>query len=571
MNNKTITSLLKSTATLLVLHGANPFQASHYNQAALLLEKTQHDLAHLSLQALKTLPGLPKSLATLIHEINTTGTLQRWEELMAKTPQGVLDILELKGMGPKKVRALWKQLGIENPAALAQACTAGKVAQLPGFGQKTQASIQENLAWKHQQQGKLHYATALPYATTLVAHLQQAFPALQISLVGTIRRKMETIDQVEILIGTTNTAIVANWLQNLPDIEPSAQIPGSIAWHGKFLENDLSLTIRFCPPEHFHTHQILQTGSTEHLALPVKTTQSLGAFITKTPTLDSEAAGYQQAGLPYIPPELREGHIEQAWIQAGTPPLLEASQLRGVLHTHTTYSDGTCSLETMARTCQEQGYQYIGITDHSQTASYAGGLTIEDIQRQHQAIDQLNQQLAPFKIFKGIESDILSDGSLDYPAETLASFDFIIASVHAGLSMNQQQATDRLLKAIQNPFTTILGHLTGRLLLKRPGYPIDHQTIIDACAAHGVIIELNANPWRMELDWRWIHYAIEKNVQISINPDAHHQADINNIYYGVCIGRKGSLTKQHTFNTLSHQQVAQHFQRRKAAALQKCL
>lgn len=199
MNNKTITSLLKSTATLLVLHGANPFQASHYNQAALLLEKTQHDLAHLSLQALKTLPGLPKSLATLIHEINTTGTLQRWEELMAKTPQGVLDILELKGMGPKKVRALWKQLGIENPAALAQACTAGKVAQLPGFGQKTQASIQENLAWKHQQQGKFHYATALPYATTLVAHLQQAFPALQISLVGTIRRKMETIEQVEIL------------------------------------------------------------------------------------------------------------------------------------------------------------------------------------------------------------------------------------------------------------------------------------------------------------------------------------------------------------------------------------
>ncbi|MEM7383188.1 MAG: helix-hairpin-helix domain-containing protein [Bacteroidota bacterium] len=567
MKNKAIISLLKSTATLLVLHGANPFRASYYSNAALFLEKIEDNLASLSLEALGNIPGLSQSVAALIHEISTTETLQRWEGLMAKTPQGVLAMLELKGMGPKKVRALWKELGIESLAALEQACTAGQVAQLPGFGQKTQAAIQESLAWKDQQQGKFHYATALPYATALVADLQQAFPALRISLVGTMRRTMEVVTQVEILVGTRDTSVVAGWLQDLPTIEQSTKISGPSAWRGRFLENGLSFIIHFCPPEYFYKHLILQTGVAGHLALPVQAAKSLGAFITKVSALDSEVAGYQQAGLPYIPPELREGIVEQAWIQAGGPLLLVSSELRGVLHAHTTYSDGGCSLEAMARSCQEQGYEYLGITDHSQVASYAGGLTIEAVQRQHQAIDQLNRELAPFRIFKGIESDILPDGSLDYPAEVLASFDFVIASVHVGLSMDQQRATDRLMKAIRNPFTTILGHLTGRLLLKRAGYPIDHQAIIDACAANGVIIELNANPWRMELDWRWIRYAIEKNVWLSINPDAHDQADIDNMYYGVCIGRKGGLTKQHTFNTLSSKEVAEHFQRRKAAAL----
>lgn len=567
MDNKAIISLLKSVATLLALHGANPFQARHYSNAALFLEKIEHNLATLSPETLENIQSMPRSVAALIREINATGTLQRWEELMAKTPQGVLAMLELKSMGPKKVRTLWQELGIESPEDLAQACTAGKVAQLPGFGPKTQEAIQASLAWRDKQRGKFHYAMALPYATALVADLQQAFPALRISLVGDMRRAIEVVEEVALLIGTTNTAVIEDWLQSLPTIEHAAKISGPFAWRGRFVGNDLSLTICFCSPDHFYKHLILQTGVTGHLALPVQAAQSLGEFITKASDLDSEAAGYQQAGLPYIPPELREGLIEQAWIQAGAPPLLAPSELSGVLHAHTTYSDGECSLETMARFCQEQGYEYIGITDHSQIASYAGGLTIEAVQRQHQAIDQLNQELAPFKIFKGIESDILPDGSLDYPAEVLASFDFVIASVHAGLSMDQQQATDRLIKAIRNPFTTILGHLTGRLLLKREGYPIDYQVVIDACAAHDVIIELNANPWRMELDWRWIHYAIAKNAWLSVNPDAHDQAGIGNMYYGVCIGSKGGLTKQRTFNTLSRKEVAEHFQRRKAAAL----
>jgi DNA polymerase (family 10) len=281
----------------------------------------------------------------------------------------------------------------------------------------------------------------------------------------------------------------------------------------------------------------------------------------------SEVEVYHQAGLPYTPPELREGLVELNWIQAGTPPLITLQDLKGVLHNHTTDSDGRQTVEAMAKYCKALGYQYLGITDHSQSAAYAGGLKPAEIRQQHQLIDQLNQELAPFKIFKGIEVDILGDGSLDYSTEILASFDFTIASIHSNLNMDEKTATERLIKAISNPFTTILGHATGRLLLKRPGYPIDHQAVIDACAAYGVIIEINANPWRLDLDWRWVPYAIQQNVWLSINPDAHHQDEVHNMYYGILIGRKGGLTQQHTFNALSRDAVEEHFQKRKAAAL----
>lgn len=568
MDNKSIISLLKSTATLLALHGANPFQVRHYNNTALSLERIDQDLYALALEELSNIEGINQRTAALIHEINTTGTLQRWEGLMAETPQGVLEMLELRGIGPKKVRMLWKELGIEHTEDLLQACESGKVAQLPGFGQKTQEAIQESLAWRAKYQGKFHYATVLPYATTLESDLKQAFPGLLIALVGALRRKVEVVEQVEFLIGATDTAVVKDWLKHLSAIQETVKLSGPFAWRGRFIENNLKLTILFYPQAHFYKHLMLQTGSARHLAQPIQEAgKSLGELIAEGHIWSSEAAAYKQASLPYIPPELREGLAELAWAQSGTPQLLELCDLKGTLHNHTTYSDGQHSLEAMARHCVELGYAYIGITDHSQSAAYAGGLNAGAIQQQHQVIDRLNQELAPFKVFKGIESDILPDGSLDYPDELLASFDFVIASIHTGLNMEQQKATDRLIKAISNPFTTILGHLTGRLLLRREGYPIDHKAVIDACAAHGVIIEINANPWRLELDWRWVQYAIQQNVWLSINPDAHSKDGIDNMYYGVCVGRKGGLTKQHTFNALSREAVEQHFQSRRATSL----
>ncbi|NDE62568.1 MAG: PHP domain-containing protein, partial [Cyclobacteriaceae bacterium] len=251
--------------------------------------------------------------------------------------------------------------------------------------------------------------------------------------------------------------------------------------------------------------------------------------------------------------------------KASIPVLLEASDFRGSLHNHSTYSDGKHSLRQMAEHCRSLGYEYLGISDHSRTASYAGGLEIERVIQQQKEIDALNQEMAPFRIFKGIESDILADGSLDYPEEVLQGFDFIVASVHSILNMDIKRATDRLITAIYNPYTTILGHPTGRLLLRREGYPIDHQAVIEACAAKQVVIEINANPWRLDLDWRWIRYAMDQGVLLSINPDAHEIEGFADMYYGLCVARKGGLSKDMTLNTKSSAELEKFFIRRKAS------
>jgi DNA polymerase (family 10) len=269
-------------------------------------------------------------------------------------------------------------------------------------------------------------------------------------------------------------------------------------------------------------------------------------------------------GLPLIPEELREGLVEFDLVKSGKiEQLVTDKDLKGILHNHSTYSDGKHTLRQMAEHCRDLGYAYLGISDHSRTAFYAGGLEIERVQQQHLEIDLLNQELAPFRIFKGIESDILIDGSLDYPEEVLATFDFVVASIHSSLNMDVKKATQRLLKAIENPYTTILGHPTGRLLLRRGGYPIDHKVIIQACADHGVVIEINANPWRLDLDWRWVQEAMEKGVKLSINPDAHEMEGYADMRYGVIAGRKGGLTKDMTFNAFSLAEMETYLQQRK--------
>ncbi|MHA7877538.1 MAG: PHP domain-containing protein [Bacteroidota bacterium] len=568
MDNVHMIALLKDTAKLLELHGANPFQVRHYQNAAVGLEKIDQDVAGLPPETLDNIVGLQSSTKKLIQEMNATGTLQRWEVLAAATPQGVREMLDLRGIGPKKVSFIWKTLGITNLPELAQACEEGSVAALPGFGQKTQKKIQESIVFKTKQAGKFHYADALPYATDLEAQLQQAFPALSIALTGDLRRKLEVVDCVEVLIGTAQANVVSQWLDQQTMLQNTVTLSGPLAWRGQFIENSLSLIVFFCNPKEFYRQLILKTGSEAHLALPIREGKQLKMLLNNMAALPSEAAAYEQMSLPYIPPELREGQIELHWAhEQGAPALLEMEDLRGVFHSHTTYSDGKHSLAEMAKYCKDLGYAYIGITDHSQQAVYAGGLTPEAIREQHQEIDQLNEALAPFKIFKGIESDVLAAGDLDYPDDILSRFDFVIASIHTGLNMDQKKATARMIKAISNPYTTMLAHPTNRLLLKREGFPVDYRAVIDACADHGVIIEINANPWRLELDWRWVDYALSKNVWISINPDAHNKASIQNMYYGVCVGRKGGLTPTHTFNALSCEQVAAYLQRRKAKVI----
>jgi DNA polymerase (family 10) len=567
MENTHMIALLKDTAKLLELHGANPFQVRYYNNAAVSLEKMNQEVGGLSHEALHNIAGLKPSTGKLIQEMYTTGTLQRWEELIANTPQGVREMLNLRGIGPKKVGIIWKTLGIESPPELLRACQKGSIAQLPGFGQKTQDTIQESLKFRARQVGKLHYASVLPYATDLEIQLQQAFPTSLVSLIGALRRKMEVVERVEVLVGTEQVKAIMQWLDQQSMLQKKDKLSGPFAWRGQFVAHTLHLTVLFCKPQEFYKQLVLQTGSKEHLALLVDEGKQLGEVLDSIKEPQSEVVVYERAKLPYIPPELREGQIELTWArEKGGPQLLEMKDLRGVFHNHTTYSDGKHSLAEMAQHCKDLGYEYIGITDHSQRAVYAGGLTPEAILQQHKEIDSLNKTLAPFKIFKGIESDVLANGHLDYSDDVLARFDFVIASVHTGMSMDKKKATGRIIEAIRNPYTTMLGHLTNRLLLQREGFPVEYRAVIDACADYGVVIEINANPWRLELDWRWVAYALSKKVWISINPDAHDKASIQNMYYGVCVGRKGGLTRPDTFNALSQEEIITYLQHRKEKA-----
>lgn len=567
LDNSIIVKILRATATLLALHGENLFKVKHYNNAAFHIEKMAQDLTTLSPEALANLEGVGKSLAASIYEICTTGTLALWETLVAKTPPGVIEMLDLSGIGPKKIQTIWKTLGITHLAALLTACEEDKIAQLNGFGKRTQEMIKESVRFKLAHQGKFHYATVLPYAVQLENALKQAFPTVLIACVGALRRKMEVVKAIEILVGTEAVAQIIQWLDKATFLQKAQKISGPFAWRGKLVDLDVQIVILFCAQKAFYKNLLLQTGSEKHLARPVHAGKSLGQLLAESQP-SSEEAFYKEVSLPLIAPELREGTFELDLARHNKLPLcLEVQDLKGIIHTHTTYSDGRDSLEEMVRYCSEQGYEYIGITDHSQSAFYAGGLNVDAIQQQHEEIDRLNEKFAPFKIFKGIESDIRSDGALDYKETVLASFDFVIASIHSGLKMDSTRATQRLLRAISNPFTTMLGHPTGRLLLQREGYPLDHEAIIDACATHKVIIEINANPWRLDLDWRWIPYALRKQVWLSINPDAHSKEGYSDMDYGVGVARKGGLSKDHTFNALPRETVEKYFQNRKKEAL----
>ncbi|MDX5345654.1 MAG: PHP domain-containing protein, partial [Hymenobacteraceae bacterium] len=307
----------------------------------------------------------------------------------------------------------------------------------------------------------------------------------------------------------------------------------------------------------------VHSASIAHLTVPFEDSKTLLQLVREQ-EFDSEEDIYKAAGMDYIEPEMREGTNELELAKAHKlPQLLELQDLKGILHNHSTYSDGANTLEQMALACRDLGYQYLGISDHSKTAAYAGGLREGDVLRQQKEIDELNKKLAPFKVFKGIESDILGDGSLDYDEDILKTFDFVVASIHSNLNMDEQKATERLLRAIENPYTTILGHPTGRLLLRREGYPINHKVIIDACAKNNVVIEINANPWRLDLDWRWVQYALEKGVMLSINPDAHVTSGYGDMRYGVLVGRKGGLTKEMTLNALGLEEIEEYFEKRK--------
>ncbi|PZX48694.1 DNA polymerase (family 10) [Algoriphagus chordae] len=551
LDHKTLLKKIKLSIQLMELHDENPFKIRSYQSALISLERSDQDIMGLSEAELAKISGVGKSMVEAIAQLKEIDTFPFLEELLTKTPEGILEVLQIKGLGPKKVKTLWEELGITSTHELMEACQAGKVAKIKGFGEKTQNTIIENLEFKASNAGKWLYADIEEMIWQLKETIQVIASATELAIVGDFARQMEIITEAEFLIASDELATVKSNIKAMESIAWILLESGPRTLRGKLKDIDLRVSIHFCSKEDFLWKKLSLIAAPLHLEALVDEKETVAKKLQKK-DFSSDEEFFSVNKLQFIPAEMREGYGEVELAKENKiPELLTEKDLKGILHNHSTYSDGKHSLRQMAEYCKALGYEYLGISDHSKTAFYAGGLTEDQILKQHQEIDELNKELAPFRIFKGIESDILNDGKLDYEENVLASFDFIVASIHSVLSMDIKRATTRLITAIENPYTTILGHPTGRLLLRRPGYPIDHKAVIDACAANNVVIEINANPWRLDLDWRWIRYAMDQGVLLSINPDAHAMEGYADMKYGVLVGRKGGLTKEMTLNALT--------------------
>lgn len=546
MTNKEIAKAFQLLGLLMELHDENPFKIRSYQNAYRNLRKLDRPLSEMSDEEIGSLKGVGKAISGKIRELLDSGQMQTLEKYRAKTPEGVQEMLQIKGFGPKKIQVIWKELGAESIGELLYAVNENRLIELKGFGEKTQQDLKEKLLYYQKSRNQFHYASLEAEAYELLEQLSKQLPAARLSLTGAIRRSCNTLDGIDILVGYDKDFSPA--LAEL-GLQVITRENGHIAGRSG---SDFPVRLYSCRLQEFGSKLFRYTAAPSFLQ----------AFSGEFPDLDfrglkEEQQVFNKANLPYIEPELREQEWAIDLAKAGDlPDLIEEKAIIGVLHAHSHYSDGLNSLEDMARYAREQGYSYLGITDHSKSAFYANGLSPERVHEQFTEVDRLNEQLAPFRIFKGIESDILGDGSLDYEEELLQEFDFVIASVHSNLRMDEEKATQRLITAIENPYTSILGHPTGRLLLSRQGYPIDHRRVIDACAEHGVAIEINANPYRLDLDWSWIPYALEKGVLIAVNPDAHSLEGIHDIHYGVCSARKGGLEAKNCLNCLDVEEFA---------------
>ena len=509
MDNSNIASLLKFTATLLELHDENVFKIRALQSASLAIENYPQILSGMTLEQLSVLPSLGKSIAAKIIEIITTGTTVELEELRSNTPDGVVEMLNIKGIGAKKVRTLWKELNIETLAALQEACELNKVAALKGFGEKTQETIKQNILYQQENSHFLLYAQAELLAGQLVEIISSIPSILRVEIAGELRRKLEVIETIVLVASTSGSTVsVVDQIQQLEFLESDLNGCSPYVWRGALKGTNTKVEIKVTQEDQFISTVYINSAAEAHLAYKLDHGKSIFQTIYKTQAKE-EIDLFDKLQLPYIAPELREGIIEFEYIKRNPNySLLRTEELRGVLHNHSKYSDGENTVEEMAQRCIALGYEYFGIADHSKSGNfYNGGMYENKVIAQQREIDELNKKLSPFRIFKGIEVDILSDGALDYEDEVMASFDYVVASIHSNLKMTEEKATARTIRAIEHPSTTILGHASSRLLLKRAGFPLDYKKVIDACAANEVGIEINAHPNRLDMDWRQVIYA----------------------------------------------------------------
>lgn len=539
MENSAIADQLELYAKLLDIHGEDSFRAKSFAAAAFTIDKLPYPLAGLEPKKWQQIRGIGLGVATAIGDIlAANGSWNLLTELLRQTPEGVVAMLQIKGIGPKKIHIIWKEMGIESIGELLYACQENRLTLYKGFGEKTQKAVEEAIRFILQHQGHFLYAEIEALFPSIESYLQSLFGKEKVAVTGRYRRQFPTLDELAFVVAEEIHSIKPKFI--------TAQPPELLEESGETLlyklKNGLKLKI-YAAPTNFIERLFNTSGSDPF----IEAFQNMPSVHTNEATasrvsINSELEIFKQKGLPYIIPSRREKQsvLKQALRGQLTEPI-QPGEVKGLIHCHSSWSDGLHTIEEMVQACLEKKLEYMVLSDHSVSAFYAKGLNAERVAAQQQQIDSLNKQVAPFKIFKSIESDILNDGNLDYPDEILKSFDLVIASVHSNLRMSQEKAMARLLKAIENPHTRILGHLTGRLLLSREGYPLDMPAIIDACAHYKVVIELNAHPRRLDIDWEWIELALEKEVLISINPDAHSIDGIGDIHYGILAAQKGGL------------------------------
>ena len=570
MTKEEIANVLERIATLLELKNENPFKIRAYTNAARAIETFGGNLSDFQdEEAVAKIPGIGKSIALKIKELAATGSLKYLQELSAEFPAGIMELFSLPGLGAKKIKALYDRLGINSIEQLQKACEDGRVAELPGFGQTTQQKLCDAIAKRAAHAGSYQFGQVATEAETLRSDLAAHEAALQVDIAGSYRRRKEIVHDLDFLVATKEPEAIMAFFVSHPLVDSviargptkssvrlrsgvqcdlravsTAEYPFALAYFTGNKEHNIELRSR-----------ALQRGWTLNeyrlAPVPVDSNAKKKKPVKKIPAVRDEADLYRAVDLDFIPPELREhwGEFEAAE-KHSLPKLIEKENLRGTFHCHTTASDGHNSTEEMAEAAQALGLEYLGIADHSRSSIQAHGIDEAKLRFQIGAIRKFNTKLGGFRVFAGIECDILRDGSLDLPDEVLSQLDYVIASVHSVLNLSETEMTQRVIRAMENPLVTVLAHPTGRLLLKREPYQIDIPAVLDAAARTGTWIELNAAPKRLDLDWRWWPLAKKKGVKCVINPDAHRTDRLQDLWFGIGIARKGWLTQDDVMNCL---------------------
>jgi DNA polymerase (family X) len=556
MDRKSIPDLLEEIGTLLEIKGENRFKTNAYYRASKELSGIENLDEIVKEGRLKEIKGVGEALSQKIREYYETGKMTYYEELKKEIPASLLELMQIPNLGPRKVKTLYHELGISSRGELEYACKENRLITLPGFGEKTQENILKGIEFLKKYTGQFLFGDVYPVAEGLKNRMKRALPDHPVEVCGSIRRKKEIVRDIDILVAGADYERITSEFVSAPEVE-EVLLRGETKTSCR-LNSGIEADLRVVSEESFPYALLYFTGNKEHNVRLRGMAKKKGWKLNEyglyddeklVPCKDEEEI-FKTLGLSYIPPELREdmGEVEAAAL-GPIPPLVTMANIRGTFHMHTDFSDGVDSIEKMIDSARAMGFSYIGITDHSRSAYYAGGLKTKDVLRQWEAIDRLRESNPDVYIFKGIESDIQPDGSLDYDDEILEGFDFVIASVHSGFTMKRNDMETRIIRAMENPYTTMLGHPTGRLLLSRDGYDVDMRNLIDAAARNSVIMELNASRYRLDIDWRYLKYAKDRGVMISINPDAHSAAGMWEIPFGVGVARKGWQECKDILNT----------------------